>query len=228
MSLYWTSFLLGLGGSIHCIGMCTPLVLAVTSNSGKSHWKRKLVYNSGRITTYVMLGGLVGWLGNALNWTNYQDLISIALGIILILFALTGIGHLKIPFLTASLQKLTLLLKKGFSKLLAIKGNTAMFSMGLINGLLPCGLTYLALTSCLAVSSPVEGVWYMMFFGLGTLAVMLGLAGVISGFAQRFKLNFQKITTVLLLFAGALLVTRAGINHTGHIKHAGHVTTLCR
>lgn len=228
MTIYWTAFILGLGGSIHCAGMCTPLVVALTATRGGSQWKRKVIYNSGRILTYSILGGLVGLLGSALDWTSYQDVISVALGIFLILFAAAGFSQQKIPVITTALQGLTITLKKLFSRFLTRQGNGPMFFLGMINGLLPCGLTYLALTSCLAVSSAMEGIFFMLIFGGGTLGVMLGLSGFLSVWIRQGKFNFQKMTTVLLVLAGILLITRAVINHSDHLHHAGQMTILCR
>lgn len=228
MTIYWTAFILGLGGSIHCAGMCTPLVLALTVSRGSGQWKRKVIYNLGRIITYTILGGLVGFLGSALDWTSYQDVISVTLGVLLILFAVAGISHQKIPVISGALQRLTTTLKKLFSKFLIQQGHSPVFFLGMINGLLPCGLTYLALTSCLAVSGAMEGVFFMMIFGGGTLGVMLGLSGFLSVWIRQGKFNFQKMTTVLLVLAGILLITRAGINHSDHLHHAGQMTILCR
>ena len=228
MSFYWAAFVLGIGGSIHCIGMCTPLVVAVTSTRSGTAWRKKLVYNIGRIFTYAVLGGLVGWLGNALNWTEYQDLISILLGLLLILVAVAGTGYFQIPMISSAVNQLTLALKKQFSRFLSFGGMVAMFLTGTINGLLPCGLTYLALTSCLAVASPLEGTLYMMIFGAGTLGVMFGLSGVVTSIIQRTRFNVQAITTALLLVAGVLLITRAALNHAEHTAHRGHMTILCR
>jgi sulfite exporter TauE/SafE len=227
MTLYWTAFLLGIGGSFHCLGMCAPLVMAVTGIGRGNIVRKKIIYNSGRIFTYAVLGGLVGWLGSALNWTAYQDIISVLSGLVLILFALAGVSQIKIPVITPILQWLTLGLKKQFSKFLAVPGYAAMFSTGMINGLLPCGLTYLALTSCLAVSNATQGIIYMSVFGAGTLGVMLGFSVLMDRFIIAGKFNLQKITVVSVLLAGTLLIIRAFFNHATHIDHAGSMTILC-
>jgi len=228
MTLYWTAFILGLGGSVHCAGMCSPLAVALTATRSGNHWKRKIIYNFGRITTYAMLGGLVGWLGNVLNWTSYQDLISAGLGVLLIVIAVAGLSQVKITLVTPSLQAFTLILKKLFSRFLAQPGMMPVFFMGMINGFLPCGLTYLALTSCVAVPGPVEGILFMMVFGAGTLGVMLGFSGMVSSLIRSGKFQFQRVTTILLFVAGALLITRAMVSHSEHPDHSGHVTILCR
>lgn len=227
MTFYWTAFLLGIGGSFHCLGMCTPLVMAVTRIGRSNALRKKIIYNAGRIFTYAVLGGLVGWLGNALNWTAYQDIISVLSGVVLISFALAGAGQFKIPVVTQGLQRLTFGLKTQFSRVVRIPGNAAMFSIGMINGMLPCGLTYIALTSCLAVSNPAEGIIYMSVFGAGTLGVMLGLSVILNRMIMAGKLNFQKVTVASVLLAGTLLIIRAFFNHAEHIDHAGSMTILC-
>lgn len=227
MTIYWTAFILGLGGSIHCAGMCTPLVVALTLTARDDQWKRKVIYNSGRILTYAILGGLVGLLGSAIDWTSYQDVISVVSGILLILFA-AGLSHQKVPLITNPLQLLVKKLKGLFSNFLKHQGYASVFILGMINGLLPCGLTYLALTSCLAVSSAMEGVFFMMIFGGGTLGVMLVLSGSLSSLIRARKFNFQKVTTILLVLAGFLLIARAVINHSDHLHDEDQMTILCR
>lgn len=227
MTLYATAFLLGIGGSFHCLGMCTPLVMAVTGIGRGNVFRNKIIYNAGRIFTYAVLGGLAGWLGNALNWTAYQDSISVLSGIMLILFAVAGGRQFNILLVTPLLQRLALGLKKQFSRFLMVPGNVAMFSTGVINGLLPCGLTYLALTSCIAVSNPAEGIIYMTVFGAGTLGVMLGFSVFTDKIIHAGKFNLQKVTTVSVLLAGILLILRALFIHTAHMEHAGSMTILC-
>src|ERR1035437_6742484 len=133
-----TAFLLGLVGSLHCAGMCGPLALALPAagNSTPGYVLGRVAYNAGRIATYCLLGivfGLAGWtflLAGVQRWT------SIALGVALLLglFASRKLG-LSRPVTFAVNQ-----LKSRMSVLLRRRTFAALAVLGLLNGLLPCGL----------------------------------------------------------------------------------------
>lgn len=223
MTNTWTALLLGLTGSLHCAGMCSPLVIAVTG--GRSAFLRRLEYNAGRIAVYGFFGGMAAWLGNAFGWTAYRGILSVVTGTVMIAFALAGITRLRIPVVTPVIQRMTMLLKKYFGWFLSRKAWYARVAMGAVNGLLPCGLTYLAVTYCLILPSPADGIWFMLVFGAGTLGVMLGFPMLVSMLARRFRFNFSKVATVMLLLAGVTLVGRAFLEHSPMQEHS--VVTVC-
>jgi sulfite exporter TauE/SafE len=212
--MWTTALLMGLAGSLHCIGMCSPLAMAVTTMSSTAKANR-LIYNGGRIITYSILGGIVASLGFVLPFFKFQNLVSILLGIALLLI---GIGVLKIhiPILSILIGKFTYLLKNLFTKFLQRKNYGSMLLLGALNGLLPCGLVYIALTYCITLQSPLDGFKFMMLFGAGTLPVMLGLTSLIPGFAKRLNLNLQLITSGMLILSGILLIVRVFMVHLPH------------
>jgi sulfite exporter TauE/SafE len=103
---------------------------------------------------------------------------------------------------------LTTFLKEKFAFLLTRKTFAAVFMMGMLNGFLPCGMTLIALSYCLLLVGPIDGFNFMLFFGIGTLPVMLGFAPIITIAIKRLNLSLQKATTIMLFCSGVILVAR--------------------
>ena len=199
---------MGLAGSLHCLAMCSPLAIAVT-NLRRPFLVNRILYNGGRILTYGLLGALVSAFGSLFKLSGFQNILTIGLGCLLVMLGLTGISHIRIPFFTGIIQKLTLKIKQFFSEFLKKKSFFSIGMMGMLNGLLPCGLTYLALTYCLTLPGGIDGFFFMLIFGAGTLPVMIGLTSVFQFMINRWKLNFRSLTTIVMLALGALLITRS-------------------
>ncbi len=207
-----TALILGLAGSLHCLGMCSPLIMAATAMKPSVILSR-LLYNAGRVFTYALLGMIVAAAGMTLPTRNYQNLLSIILGILLLLIALGGVPNIKIPILSTLMQSFSLKLKNVFGMFLNQKNYISLFILGSINGLLPCGLTFLALTYCLTLQRPVDGFNFMLLFGVGTLPVMLGFTSILQFLIQRFHFNMKSITTSMLVLSGVVLIARVFIIH---------------
>lgn len=205
--MWLTAIILGFAGSLHCVGMCTPLVMAVTSFN-KRVVVNKLVYNGGRIFTYALLGGLVSALGTMVDFSHFQFVLTMALAVTLILMGFSGISGMRIPVLTPVLGKLTLWLKFRFGQLLRKRTIATMWLTGMLNGLLPCGLTYLALTYCLTLAGPLDGFQFMILFGSGTLPAMVGLTGGLGWLAQRLKFNMGTFSRYAFILTGGIVLAR--------------------
>lgn len=220
-----TALILGFAGSLHCIGMCSPLAMAVTTR-GEGGMVKRIFYNIGRIFMYCILGAIVSTVGAMLP-ASFQYAISIILGVSLLLIALTK-SNFSLPGL-AFVYRITNFLKARFSQLLQQKNYAAIFGMGILNGLLPCGLTFLALTSCITLDGPLGGVVFMATFGLGTLPVMLGVVSVIPFFTQHLKFNLSRFVMVMQIAAGCLLIVRVLlIDVSAHMTTAGvDAITIC-
>ncbi|MBS1558395.1 MAG: sulfite exporter TauE/SafE family protein [Bacteroidetes bacterium] len=213
--MLYTAFIIGLAGSFHCIGMCSPLAIAVTHSSSKIILNR-LLYNLGRILTYGMLGALIASIGFALPLSGYQNLLSLALGVTLIVWGFIHSIRIRIGFISSSLSRVTFILKKYFSVFLRKKNYGSLFLMGVINGLLPCGLSFLALTYCVILPSPQEGFLFMLVFGMGTLPAMLGFAAIFRWVATRFQLNSSSVVNAFVILSGCLLIVRVFLIHLPH------------
>lgn len=201
--MFWTAFLLGISGSLHCAGMCSPLVMAVTSQ--KSFWV-KIIYNSGRILSYGILGMIAAQLGQFAFLHSYQAIVSIVLGAALLLFAFGLIPGLTLSFVTKPINVFTGFLKHAFKAILAKKSIVSTFVLGILNGFIPCGISSLALAYCLILPDATAGFLAMIVFGLGTWPVMVFLpwiAGWVGEFSTR---NFHKATLAAMFLSGILLM----------------------
>lgn len=224
-----TALVMGFAGSLHCIGMCSPLAMAVSNASPRVALNR-IIYNLGRIFTYGILGAMVGTIGWTLSFGNFQNLISVLLGVTLLLFGLLGVSNIHVPGLTKGLQHATTYLKHLFGKFLQRKNFYSVFILGSLNGILPCGLTFLALTYCLTLNSPAESFYFMILFGLGTLPAMAGLTAILMDLVKRFNISLRKLTTSMLILSGCLLIARVFLfhHHTLPEQHGLVDIILCR
>jgi hypothetical protein len=211
--LFWTAFLLGLAGSTHCAGMCGPLAIAAPAGASRRAFVAgRIALNAGRMITYSGLGAIFGLFGKTLLLAGVQRWASIALGIALLAGLLVS-GKLGawIP-----VTRLVEQVKSGMGRLLRRRSVGALVVLGLLNGLLPCGLVYVAATGATASGSVLAGVAYMAVFGLGTVPMMLaiGLSRNLVPFALRLKL--QRTVPVSVFLLAALLILRGmslGIPH---------------
>ncbi len=212
MIVYFQALFIGLLGSLHCAGMCGPIALALPVK--QTGWSTRLacsmLYNSGRILTYSAMGLLLGLLGMGLFLWGIQRWVSIVLGSLMILWVILSV------FLSRQLMQTSLLglvsgYKKIFGSFFSRRTYSSVFIIGLLNGLLPCGLVYLALAGAVVSSGPFEGAFYMFFFGLGTMPVLLAvtLAGNVIGL--KFRNLVKKLIPYLILIIGILFILR-GLN----------------
>lgn len=205
-----TSFFVGLFGSFHCVGMCGPIAIALpVPNSSKiSFVSGRLLYNLGRVTTYSFLGAVFGLLGSRLVISGFQQSVSIVLGIAIVVVVLIPPKYKAKITQHKFVQKITLPLKSGISDLFKHGTFSAMFLIGILNGLLPCGLVYVALAGAIASGDAISGSAVMILFGLGTIPTMF--AATI--FGKFINLNIRrKITKVIPIFAlvlGLLFIVR--------------------
>ena len=210
-------FALGLAGSLHCVQMCGPLVLSLDMAGGSRGIRGHLLYHSGRLVTYAVLGGFAGWLGSAMNVMMALDGISnraaVVAGVLMILAGLILFG-------TVKSEKL---IQIGASSSIAKLGgrllrSRARFVTGLVLGFLPCGLVYGALLKSIATASPVFGAAAMAAFGAGTAGPLIGIGAFSSVLTRRFRT--QKVAAVgialmgvFLVWRGLMPVTMAGCPH---------------
>jgi uncharacterized protein len=205
--MLWTALVLGFLGSFHCIGMCGPIALAVGGKNGQTFLQKKIIYNLGRSLTYAMLGFLIGSLGFSLSLAGVQQGVSIAMGLLVVIFSISykkADKFLTIPALSGIVNWIKSLL----GKYLRSGSRLAFFSTGLVNGLLPCGMVYMALVVALGMQSPFLGAVYMFFFGMGTIPMLLGLMVSGSLLPAVRRQQFQKAIPYLGMLIGILMVFR--------------------
>lgn len=199
------AFMIGLLGSVHCVGMCGPLAFAVPSL--KSGWAYllwdKLSYQAGRIISYCLLGVVIGLAGRQIWLAGIQQGLSILTGVLILLAAASRLFKF-------SLGQSNALWIKPFNQLLgyALQHKANHLIIGTINGLLPCGFVYLAMAGALNTGSVRTAVTYMFYFGLGTVPLML-IAGISMGFTSRgIRRRINQTVPYLMLCLGLWFICR--------------------
>jgi sulfite exporter TauE/SafE len=177
---------LGFASGFHCIGMCGPIALSMglTKKQATNFYLQNLTYQFGRICTYSLLGALLGIIGEGFEMAGFQKYLTIAVGILLIVMAVFSFGGKdfasKIPF----------------------------FTTGILNGFLPCGMVYMALTASLASGGIWQGAFYMALFGLGTLPFMFAVVLAGNLMNQAFRIKVLKAIPVVMIILGGLFIVR--------------------
>lgn len=207
-------FLLGLIGSLtHCVGMCGPFVLGQVANklagpttSQMSEFARLraaslLPYHLGRVTTYAALGAVAATLtGTFTSATGFSEFLAIMLAVGAMAMLAAGLGHLRLGGLQAPRGMLQLL-RPLFAQPSGLRG----YGLGLILGLLPCGLVYGALVLAAATGSPFMGAVGMAAFGAGTLPMLIVTAFCGALLARRWQSRLRFVAAPLLLLNAATL-----------------------
>lgn len=202
-----TALVFGLLGSFHCAGMCGPIALALPL-SGKpvSRLAGGIMYNLGRSVTYGILGALFGLFGQGLAFSGLHRWVSISMGTIMVLSVVIplilnlGKKELTFPFLGKLQSYLGSLLGKG--------AKTPLFVVGVLNGLLPCGLVYMAIAGAIATGSVIKGSLFMLVFGLGTLPMLLLISYLGSLITSRLRNIFSKVIPIMVVIIGLLFILR--------------------
>lgn len=210
--LLLSGFTLGILSSLHCVGMCGPLMLAlpVRHLDRLQQFAAIILYNSGRIFTYSVIGLLVGLLGRRIFMAGLQQWVSIVAGIVMLVLAVAYFSGKKMLRPGWKINIHTRLLDS-MSLLLQSKKMTGYFFLGAANGLLPCGMVYVAIAAALMTSGYGQSILFMLLFGLGTLPAMLAFGF----FGLRIKLpartRFKKLMPVFVIGIAVLLILR-GMN----------------
>jgi hypothetical protein len=204
------SFFIGLFGSAHCIGMCGPIAIAlpVPNSNNISFVAGRLLYNIGRVATYSFLGAVFGLLGSRLVISGFQQSVSIALGVAIVIAVLIPPKYKAKITQHQVVQKVTLPLKSGISDLFKRGTFSALFLIGILNGFLPCGLVYVALAGAIASGNAISGSAVMILFGLGTVPTMFA-ATVFGKFINiNIRRKISKAVPVFALVLGLLFILR--------------------
>jgi len=205
-----------LGSVGHCIGMCGGIVIAYSSTKVDTKWSKliqsmaHLSYSFGRITTYTLLGAIFGAIGGVTSF-NYiaNATLTIVAGIFMILAGLSLIG--KIPFLTKLEHSFsrTTWYQEVFRNVLKSKSLYSFYILGLLNGLLPCGLVYFFAVTAASTGSPLWGAVVMFIFGLSTVPALFTL-GMFTGVFTKSNLRktMMNLAALVVVFYGLYTIYR--------------------
>lgn len=206
-----SGFAIGIVGNIHCLAMCGPLALSLPIQEYKSSKKLMaiLLYNLGRVISYVLLGLVFGLIGNSFSLFGLQQALSIIAGIVLLLLTFSNFfSKNKIQFI----QKFKQFIQQKLMYVLQNNKSTKTYLfIGALNGLLPCGLVYIAITTALAMGNVVNAMLVMFAFGLGTFPLMLSLMLLGNSISFSLRNKFKKVVPVFVCALACLLILR-GLN----------------
>lgn len=210
MAILLSALVLGLMGSFHCAGMCGPIAIALPLHGNTVGQKifGGGLYNIGRTITYGIMGAIFGLLGQGISMIGFQQKISVIMGVLMIISVLFPALFKNQGNLNKSWFSFVTNLKKSIGKLFSIRTYSSLFFIGMLNGLLPCGLVYMAIAGAIGTGSVAQGSIYMILFGLGTIPMLLfiSLAGNAMGLALRKKIN--KLIPVLVVVVGIFFILR--------------------
>ncbi len=207
-------FLLGFLGSGHCVGMCGPLIVAFPARRGKllAH----VLYNLGRVCTYALVGAVLAGIGagtaaiagsDSLLWTTRIQLgFSGLAALFLTVFGLSKLGFLSEPDLLSLATPARI---PGFrrvqARVLGGRGMGSLFLLGLLLGLLPCGLSYAAFARAMAAESPLWGAVLTLVFGLGTMPALFAVGLGASRLSARHRRISDLVAGILTIAMAAAL-----------------------
>jgi sulfite exporter TauE/SafE len=211
-SILVPGFLMGAAGSLHCMGMCGPLALALPGHRGgmTERMTGVLLYNGGRTLTYATYGGLFGAVAARIGWFGWQQRLSVGFGVLLLLsLVLSGRRVRLFPWLPY--RRWMDRLRAQLARQLFDPRPASRFRAGLLNGLLPCGMVYTALAGAALAGSLGAGAAFMAAFGLGTLPAMAGLMLTGGLLRPSLRRELSKVYPLVLALTACLLILR-GLN----------------
>lgn len=213
MELITAALIMGLVGSFHCVGMCGPIAFALPLNRTTTLTKTIgiLFYNLGRISTYVLLGTLLGVFGKGLKLAGILQQVSIGIGILIILYVLVPSLMKRISFTSTYYLKFNSWVKNKLGKRLVKQSNASLLVLGLLNGLLPCGMVWVAMVGSIAYGSISFGAIFMLFFGLGTFPMMFALPYFSSSISASIRTKMTRAIPYIMVLFGVLFILR-GLN----------------
>lgn len=208
--MLWTAFVLGLAGSFHCIGMCGPIafMLPVDRSSKPKLFYQIFLYHFGRLLSYSIIGVLFGFIGKGLYLAGFQQRLSILMGVIMIVMVAIPVSIFNKYNFSKPLYKIIGQVKKRLGLYLNKKSNKAIFSIGFFNGLLPCGLVYMALIGSISTGTATQGATYMFLFGMGTVPLMTAAVLVGNFVKLSVRAKIQKVIPVFVVIIGLLFILR--------------------
>lgn len=208
--MLFPAFILGISGSLHCLGMCGPLVMSFHFPAKDKSQKLLfgLAYHLGRVFTYTLLGAILGGLSSVFSLIGFQQGFSIIVGVLMLLFLIFPKLAQKVTVLQKIYQYVITPIRGKVAYLFSHKNYASTLLMGIFNGFLPCGLVSVALAGALASGSVLTGGLFMTFFGLGTVPMLLALTFSQHLIPETFRTRLQQYAPVMVGVLAILLIFR--------------------
>mgnify|MGYP000580806858 FL=1 len=208
--MFITALILGILGSFHCVGMCGPIafLLPLDRTNSVKKYSQLFLYHFGRLFTYSILGLLFGLLGKGLNLFGFQQKLSIAIGIIMILVIIIPQQHVKRFSILKPIYSAISKVKSALGSQLKKRTPDTFFTIGFLNGFLPCGLVYIAVFGAIASGSLLNGSLYMLGFGLGTIPLMTTAVYLGNFLKGELRQKIRKVIPVFVVIVGCFFILR--------------------
>lgn len=221
------AFFLGFAGSLHCFGMCGPIAfaIAVDRNNYLKMILQNIIYQFGRVFSYSVLGIFFGMIGYGFSLAGFHKILSLLLGLGMMTSVLLSKKRLN-RFRLLSPYVLWLgQLQSALGGFIRKKTFSALFITGLFNGLLPCGLVYVAVTAAMSMGNTLSGGLFMLYFGMGTVPLMF-FTVIIGNFIDlRIRNKIFRVAPLMIFFVGFILVLRSlglGIPYVSPLNEVLH------
>lgn len=208
--MIYSAFLFGLISSLHCIGMCGPIamMLPVDRNNEAKRAMQIITYHTGRIVAYSILGLFFGVLGRGLFLAGFQQKMSVFLGIMMIIVVLVPEKVFAQYNFSKPVFQLIAKVKTNLGAQFKKKSFGSLFTIGLLNGFLPCGLVYAALFGAIAMQEVKLSITYMALYGLGTIPLMSAVVYASGLITLPIRNTLQKVIPVAVVCIGILFILR--------------------
>jgi sulfite exporter TauE/SafE len=216
-----TGYLLSLttgfiGGFGHCIGMCGPLVASFTLTAPPVVARPALrglfpnvLYNLGRVTTYGFIGGIMGLTGSFVNVAGrivgLQNAVAVVAGVMMIFM---GMGIAGVPGTTVRIEKYNASVVRAARRLLGSSSSLRYFPLGLLLGLLPCGLSYTVFIASAGSGGMLPGAVTALLFGIGTLPALVFFGTLITVLSASLRGTIYRLSGIFVIVMGIYFMFR--------------------
>lgn len=190
--------------------MCGPIamMLPVDRSNEVKKITQIITYHIGKLTAYGILGLVFGLLGRSFYLAGMQQQLSIIVGVLMIVVALVPEKIFAKYNFSKPVYKVITKVKSSLGKQFKNKSYKSLFTIGLLNGFLPCGMVYVAIFGAIAMQSISLGVLYMILFGIGTIPMLTAVIYVSNLLSFSFRGTLQKIIPVVAVVIGMLFIIR--------------------
>lgn len=208
--MLYSALIFGLISSFHCVGMCGPIamMLPVDRNNEAKKITQIITYHIGKLTAYGILGLVFGLLGRSFYLAGMQQQLSIIVGVLMIVVALVPEKIFAKYNFSKPIYKIITKVKSNLGQQFKNKSYKSLFTIGLLNGFLPCGMVYVAIFGAIAMQSVSLGVLYMILFGIGTIPMLTAVIYVSNLLSFSFRGTLQKMIPVVAVVIGMLFIIR--------------------
>jgi len=203
-----------LGSFGHCVGMCGGIIIAYSSTKVQQGWSKTqqsfshLLYSSGRIVTYAILGVIFGYLGAVVTFSNTANgVLWLVAGTAMLLTGLSLLGKVKFLVLIEHSFSKSKWYQKNFRSLISSQTLTSFFLLGMLNGLLPCGFVYFFAITAASTAGPLHGALVMIIFGVSTVPALFSLGFFVGLFKQSGLRNIMmKLAAISVILYGSYTI----------------------